>query len=280
MIFGGQEIDCSAMSTQLALLVDGELDTQECAQLEEHLEGCPRCKAEYLTLISLKERMRQIAVPRLSEHTRERLVVRVASARSEAAFPAHARLVTVSAAAALVVGIFFVFMPLNQGETSAPAQGEVAGVSALSPDLVQAVVYWHNKDLPVEVTGPSPRSVQSWLNRQLNFGLDVPEFGRGTNLLGGRMSYVSGEEAALLLYEAGGRKLSVLAFPAEALDTEVIEALPSVGGEVAWDNSGGLIVAAQQRQGIVYTYASSLPESEVRRVVDAAQDSLTSLSLP
>lgn len=276
---GGSSMDCAECRVQLPLMVDGELDAPEYTEVEAHLEGCHGCAVEHARLIGLKERMRESAVLRLSEDARCRLVRRVTDARR---VPARRLRVRAAGAAMLAAGLAVVAMVglQTEGSNGALSDGEVAGLSMMSPEVVQIAVYWHHKELPVEVTGPSPRLVQGWFNRQLSFGLEVPDLGRGTHLLGGRMSHVGGREAALLVYEARGRKLTVLAFPVEAVGSDVAESLPRVFGELVWDNSGGLIVAAQQRHGVVYTYASTLAESEFRRVVESAQESLSARSIP
>lgn len=153
----------------------------------------------------------------------------------------------------------------------------------LGPEpIVQEAVTWHQRDVPVEVTGPSDRRVRRWFHGKVNFPVRLPRFENNhvseVNLLGARLSNVREKQAAYVIYEANGSKLSVMVFnrsrnnhPARraARKADVVRAA-AMRRPVYFQNANGYNVAVVEDNGVTYSITSELPREEMVELVDAA----------
>ena len=105
-------------------------------------------------------------------------------------------------------------MERHSGGTNAQASGAFDEAEGPAPVVVDASARWHARAVPVEVTGPEPDAVQAWFADKVAFPVLPPEFGSRAHLIGGRLSNVERSEAAFLVYDVEGTKLSVMVFDA------------------------------------------------------------------
>ncbi|MBH23729.1 MAG: hypothetical protein CMH57_04540 [Myxococcales bacterium] len=158
-----------------------------------------------------------------------------------------------------------------QGASEEEAAEEVA--AELDPEpIVEEAVNWHRRDLPVDVVGPSDKRVKRWFDGKVNFPVRLPRFDRErpgeVNLLGARLSNVRDRQAAYVVYEANGSKLSVMVFNRNPR-------IKTIRRDVArrpiyFKNAGGYNVAVVEDNGVTYSITSELPEHEMVQLVDAA----------
>lgn len=167
----------------------------------------------------------------------------------------------VAAAGLLALGVGL-SMAARTNETPSES-AMVAGVASFASPVIGESVAWHRRTVPVEVVGPDPSSVREWFSDKVSFAVSVPDFGRSARLLGGRLSHVRHYEAAYLLYEANGGKLSVMLFDAGdsglGLDLE---------NDTFVDNSNGYNVAIRERAGVTYTFTSDMDVDVLAELVD------------
>lgn len=291
-------VRCHDVEHALDTYIDGELDYADARELEAHLELCRECADKEERRRSTRQNLRRLSGQyTVTDDFRARLEAAMAevapvesvlspavsSVSDDAAPVAPADSVVVAlpphrstgrrpwmiavaglAAAALVVVAAGVILQTNR--VADGAQPMVAGVAALSSPIVAESVEWHVRTVPVEVTGPEATIVRDWFSDKLNFAVTVPDFGRSARLLGGRLSHVRHHEAAYLLYEADGAKLSVMMFDAQELTPSVVRE----DGKTFVDNSGGYNVAVRERAGVTYTFTSDMDADALADMVDRA----------
>ncbi|MEL6182738.1 MAG: zf-HC2 domain-containing protein, partial [Myxococcota bacterium] len=124
----------------------------------------------------------------------------------------------VMAAASLALVGTWVVGSWQRSADPSPADAVAEGSAQdLDPEpIVAEAVSWHRRDLPVDVVGPSDKRVKRWFDDKVNFPVRLPRFDRDrsgrVNLLGARLSNVRDRQAAYVVYEANGSKLSVMVF--------------------------------------------------------------------
>lgn len=64
--------ECAAIMEEISAYLDGELERTECASIERHCAGCPRCAAVVEALQRTVGLCRDVADAPLPEHVRAR----------------------------------------------------------------------------------------------------------------------------------------------------------------------------------------------------------------
>ena len=274
---------CEDRVASLDLYVDGEICHVERAEIDAHLDGCAGCRAYVLSRGSMRDSLRSsVGSPCLSSEFRARLEARLREAQPACAMQQSGphRVVIAAAGAALAaaaalatVGTIRWLRPVETvlSEHGSPlSQGEVAGQATIRTPIVSDAVRWHRRDMPVEITGPDEARVSDWFVAKVEFPVRAPDFDAHAILLGGRIGNVQNHDAAYLLYDVDGSKVSVLIFEAEHSGLTQV-----TGGEgrVYVDNSSGYHVGLGQRDGVGYAFTSDLPaERFVELVAHSLED--------
>ncbi len=213
-----------------------------------------------------------------------------------AAAPRPTWLIGPMAAAAAAAALLFVFWdnPAEQIEGAsdglAATEGAPAALASTSlqpaaqaldvEPIVEESVNWHRRNIPIEVTGPSNSRVSTWLKPKVNFPVRLPDFERngrdGVSLLGARLSNIRERQAAYVVYEVDGNKISVMLFdgnnrvqrPAAARGEGLRQ---GVGRPTpAMYNANGYNVAVIENNGVTYSITSEMPVEDMAQLVDAA----------
>ena len=274
---------CEDRVASLDLYVDGEICHVERAEIDQHLNGCDGCRSYVLSRSSMRDSLRSsVGSPCLSSEFRARLEVRLREAQPACAIKrnvqhrvviAAAGTALAAAAALATVGTLRWLRTADDPSTEVAlpqSQGEVAGQATIRTPIVSDALRWHRRDMPVEITGPDEARVSDWFVSKVEFPVRAPEFAAHDILLGGRIGNVQNHDAAYLLYDVDGSKVSVLIFEAEHSGLT-----PVTGGEgrVYVDNSSGYHVGLGQRDGVGYAFTSDLPsERFVELVAHSLED--------
>lgn len=294
------DVRCKDAEDLLDVYIDGEMDIMEARDLERHLEGCRTCADKEERRRHTRNLLRRTSgslrvtadfQARLNEALRGASAVTaletvVASTPEPAApsqqavvqtlpAPAHARAAragvrpwiavgALAAAASIGVLASLLFAAPSFDDPSVHEGPAVAGVSTLATPMIAEAVDWHRRAVPIEVTGPNASTVGDWFAEKVSFAVSVPDLGRSVRLLGGRLSHVRHHEAAYILYEANGSKLSVMAFG----DTSELPESLRRNGETFVDNSGGYNVAVHVRDGVTYTFTSNMEANALVELVE------------
>ncbi len=136
--------------------------------------------------------------------------------------------------------------------------------------IVRESVSWHRRQVPIEITGPDDARVNHWFQGKVDFKVKTPRFDRrgdgDVNLLGARLSNVREKQAAYVVYEVDGSKVSVLIFDRN----EKVPDSAARAGERGFYNAGGYNVAVVEEQGVTYSITSDLSREDHVQLVNAA----------
>src|SRR5262249_29520331 len=127
----------------------------------------------------------------------------VPSSRSRPGAGRFAFLWGVLAGAAAVALLLMVLMP--------PGGRRSEGLTPIAAELAaKHVLYAEGRGNPLELVTSDPSQVTGWVTRRLGFEVDLPHLSRADDrLVGGRVSSVADSPTAYLLYEWGGRPVSL-----------------------------------------------------------------------
>jgi hypothetical protein len=134
--------------------------------------------------------------------------------------------------------------------------------------LLDHVARTHARNIPVEVVGPDVERVGSWFNGKVEFPVRPPHLrasAKQVNLLGARLSQVRWRDAATLLYDVGGHKVTVMVFdPGNLpLDRNGLRAVHVGNRDVYVGAARGRNVAVVQRGPIAYALSGDVDLGEM-----------------
>ncbi|HJZ83664.1 MAG TPA: zf-HC2 domain-containing protein [Polyangia bacterium] len=245
-------MECAHVSRFIDAYVDGEFDAHDRAEMERHLETCEACRAEVRRQVAWKSAVRA-RMPRpsapyglhrrllraLDGETRNSLLWRRASWRLAPAL-----------AAAAVLALLIVRRQPGP-----------------SP-FVRESILDHERNWPVEVTGPDPDGVAIWFRGKVDFPVRPPRLGQDAHLLGGRLWHVGQRHAAYLVYAVGGgHKVSVVVFDAGDVPIEAPRRVIVHDRPVYMGGEQGYHVAEFRDQGLGYTMTTDLDEPAMMRLL-------------
>lgn len=299
-------MDCNDFSFLVHAYVDDELDERERVEAEVHLGECDACRgragrvsrfrqavrASYepepapdglkLRLVAALEAQSRVEIDQ-AEHVAESgplPVLRVAPLpaadrnRWNGWLAGGGALAAAAAAALLVIAVWPATQsaPQPSGLSSAqtsPIDRAAARNMGYEP-IVRESVSWHRRQVPIEVTGPDDTRVNHWFQGKVDFKVKTPRFDRrgngDVNLLGARLSNVREKQAAYVVYEVDGSKVSVLIFDRN----DKVPDSPARVGERGFYNAGGYNVAVVEDQGVTYSITSDLSREDHVQLVNAA----------
>lgn len=293
-------MDCYDFIQQIDTFIDGELEISEHSAMESHSAVCVDCNEKEARRRDTRQRLRATAE---QFNPSADFMTRLQTAISEKSPPTIGQQVTHSngsdaepteitpvqeqhavsspktplvlrylsknwkqvglAAAALVA--LTIGIQLAGSMEAENTRAMVAGSSSFASPVVGESVAWHKKSVPVEVVGPDVQTVRRWFADKVSFAVVVPELGDAARLLGGRLSHVRQYEAAYLLYEVNGSKLSVMLFDAGELATDT-----DFRAKTFVDNSNGYNVAIRERSGVTYTFTSDMNAEKLAELVEGS----------
>lgn len=227
-------MNCKELEDLLSPYLDGELDTAQRADVEQHLPGCAACQR---VLKDLQVMHQALQAPALRHHASDMLQQRIKNqlrdADARAQRPVWRRWAAV-AAAGIVAGVLtWNFMP--HGGAPAPDVDD-AMVDAAVDQQQDAVKSGHL----VELTSSDTKAVQAWFTGKLAYVPPVPDLAaEGFVLTGARLDSVKGVPAAALVYEHGTDVVTVFVCRAQHGDKD-LDTDTDDGYQVAYWTKGSL----------------------------------------
>jgi anti-sigma factor RsiW len=254
-------MNCAAIDRYVDAFVDGEVDASARIEVERHLAGCPDCRQRLEFTGWLKNRLQRETQIKAPDALRSRVERAFEDERSSGAFGRiDASWRTTAAVAAVALLIFGVGRSLH-------TEGRVlqAGVAPLLEDVVRA----HGRSYPSEVAQGD--QVQAFEQR-VGFPVRPVEFGDPTvRFLGARAVEVGGRHAVTLLYEARGRRMTVVAFRPPARAGQFGERIESGGRSIRYVRVQGHLVPLVEHRGVLYAVVGDLdPEDGLRLAAHAS----------
>ncbi len=188
-------MDCQEVREFIQIYIDGEFDEGDRRDLEEHLAGCPECRARADYERRFKQAIKaRIPRPSATEELRQRLVQAMADQPEPRGLRRHLMWGSIPAAAVLALVITFTWTV----------------TSGFSP-LVDEAVARHSSEPPVEVNSEDSAEVENWFHSKVDFNVALPRFSQHQlSLVGGRLSNLAERRAAYIRYRQGGHRFSLL----------------------------------------------------------------------
>lgn len=255
--------NCESIRERLTLYLDNELQDDERATIEEHVESCSSCASfvekELTFLNAIRTSSPQhTASPELrtkvSAILRESPVVRQNSRRLSWLLPVAAALLVLL----LPIVIWRVVRDGDHPENGVP--------SAFATKAAESHLKHIRGQLPLEVESSSPQEISEWFTNKVNFNVKLPSYQEtsGQEILytleGARLVNYQNDYAAYVSYHMKDRQISLVI-------TSELSARPSGGEEIAsrgltfhYNAIDGLKVITWSDRGLTYALVSDLEE--------------------
>ncbi|HKV33811.1 MAG TPA: anti-sigma factor [Pyrinomonadaceae bacterium] len=255
--------NCENIRERLTLYLDNELQGDERAAIEAHVESCNSCASfveKELTFLNAvrKSGRAHVASPELKAKVAEILsgskqpVVR--SRRLRWALPIAAALLVLL----LPVVIWRVMRQQDHPENGAP--------SAFATMAAESHLRHSRGQLPLEVESSEPEKISAWFANKVNFNVKLPSYQESSGqeilytLEGARLVNYQNDYAAYVSYHMKDRPISLVI-------TSELLAQPSGGEEIAskglmfhYNAIDGLKVITWSDRGLTYALVSDLEE--------------------
>jgi mycothiol system anti-sigma-R factor len=238
--------------------LDGEFAESDRRELEAHLAACEPCRRRVQTQAEWKVAIKA-AAPRepAPSALRARVMARLPSEPAREKLPPWrfwaGRVLPASTAAGILA-----MLVLSRLQWS--------GVAA-------DVVAKHRRNLPLEAIGSSEQ-VKRWYADKVDFPVRPPSFAAAprVQLRGGRLADIHDRQAAYLVYDLDGNRVSVFIFdPGRLPPFGVAARQERIGNrEVYFDRERGTNVALYRDQGVGYAITSDLDEDQMVKLVSSA----------
>jgi len=192
---------------------DGELDAAEAIRMEAHLAGCAACEALRRESRASAEAIRTGATyHRLSAERHAQLLHRIGGTSTAplAVAPMPRRrwqpsywTGALSGALAAAVGVLAVTSMLDRG-----------GTDPIVNDVVGAHIRSLLSDRLIDVESSDRHTVKPWFAGHADVSPPVVDYAaQNYRLVGGRVDYVDGRRAAVVVYRHGAHVINVFAWP-------------------------------------------------------------------
>lgn len=183
---------------------DGETDAASSAEVERHLLGCPECVALQDDIAAIRSAMRQVRYHAAGEklrarvrHALDRESGRTVVRPSPSFWKGAASGIGATALAACL-GLFLL-LPQQQDE--------------IANDIVTAHVRSLMGAHLVDVASSDHHTVRPWFDGRADIAPPADNFAQqGFQLVGGRLDYVDGRRAAVVVYRHGAHVVNVFAW--------------------------------------------------------------------
>jgi anti-sigma factor RsiW len=248
--------ECAEVARWIEPYVDGELTGSEragTAEIDRHLLGCAACAKKARQQAAFKAALKAAAPrPALPDGMRDRVKAAIARERPAGAVPpwrhAAGRAAPAVAAAAVV----------------ATLMGTTHRQSPVAADAISN----HRRALPIEVAG-SADQVRDWFSQKVDFAVRPPVMPSAT-LVGARLAHIRDRQAAYLVYNVSGNRVSVFLFDPADLPIDARRHRTAAGRDVFLEEKGGYHVALLRNGGLGYAFASDLDEDRMFQLVSSA----------
>ncbi len=234
--------------------LDGEFSEEEARELERHTGTFAACAGRVRFHAEFKQAVRRAAPRRQAPAELRRSIA--ASLEEEPIPLARPRWRTLAreywpaaAAAALLGSLAWSFHPFSP--------------------LIEDAIARHQRDLPIEVRG-GPEDVRAWFNGKVSFAVRPPRLAPQAVLRGARLAHVRDRDAAYLVYDVNGERVSVVVFDPSNLPLETRRSRQVGQQPVYLGGERGYHVAMFRDRDIGYAVTSDMDEDRMLQLVSTA----------
>ena len=221
-----------AQRNLLHAYLDDELDLVRSMELEDHLAECGDCANEVASYRALREGV-QAADLRYqpSSEFRSRLLKELEQQERPQPTVIHRRIPRWSwaaVAAALLLASAALVLDVNQ-------RSERKVATEIVTDHVRSLMASHLTD----VANSDQHTVKPWFTGKLDFSPQVRDLSAdGFELIGGRLEYLDGHNAAAIVYQRRKHVINLFTWPTSASDEEPLATAQQGFNLIEWKQAG------------------------------------------
>ena len=240
---------CAGIQRFVDTYLDGEFAESDRHEFEAHLAGCEPCRHRVKVQAEWKVAVRAAAprekAPAALRNRVQRSIAKESRGTQAKSWRSFAtRVLPVAAAAGLVGSLMVARLSL----------------SPVAADLIAK----HQRNLPTEVSGSSEQ-VKRWYADKVGFPVKPPSLCNACSLRGGRLAEVANQQAAYLVYDLNGNKVSVFIFDPASVSLELPQRATVDNRDVYLDQEHGYNVAVFRNHGVGYAIAGDLDPTRCSR---------------
>ena len=234
---------------RIGAYADGELDSADAREIEQHLRDCANCREEEARV----RQLHKVVTGSGSAYTAPAKLKKSVSAalhREEKASrqSSHGWFLTLAGALCALVVAGLIVLQMQKASERAVADEVVAG-------HVRSLLATHLVDVP----SSDRHTVKPWFNGKVDFAPEVPDLAADDfPLTGGRLDYLNGRTVIALVYERGKHPINLFVWPTSRAG----------GADPATMSRRGYNVVSWRREGMQYYAVSDLNATELRQFVD------------
>ena len=245
-------MNCEEADRFLDAYLDGELEPDKRAELEQHLADCPECKQKLDRLRQLREFFtasapHYSAPPELKGKVLARLEV-----TRKSNLVALIRRPWLYAAALLIVSLVLAWLKFFPNQEDQIANQAVADFKRAA--LLERVC---------DVVSPDPSVVKPWFVGKLDFSPPVVLPGLNFQMRGGRLDVIDNRKVAAVTYKRDKSLITLYAWP------EAGKPVPKKDWSI-----GGNMVCAWNAKGLNFVAVSNMDDHQMDDVIDRIKEEI------
>ena len=249
---------CAETQTLLHALLDRELDAGHARDVETHLEGCPRCAAQFRAHREMQQAMSAAQLRYTAPMSlRRRIEMTLPSAPRRASSRRSVLkgfVMGTALSTALAASLFIAVIRTDQDQ-------RVLG------DVTSAHVRSLQGDHLTDVQTSDQHTVKPWFNGKVDIAPPVVDLtAQGFTLLGGRLDYIDGKAVASIVYRRRTHVINLF----------VTQGTASEGHGAKLDTMQGFNIRRWSAQGLEFFAISDVNAEELQEFVDKFEAALHS----
>ncbi|HEY2961299.1 MAG TPA: zf-HC2 domain-containing protein [Pyrinomonadaceae bacterium] len=256
--------NCEEIRERLTLYLDNELQGEERAAIEAHVQSCASCSSFVEKELAFLNAIRgsgplHVAPPELQASVSEVL----SGSQPAAGQRSRRRRWIIPIAAAVLVLLLPVVIWRVVRQNNRPANGVPSGFALMA---AESHLRHMRGQLPLEMESSSPQQISGWFANKVNFNVKLPSYQESSGqdklytLEGARLVGYQNDYAAYVAYRMKERPISLVI-------TSELVAKPSGGEQIAargltfhFNAIDGLKVITWSDRGLTYALVSDLDE--------------------
>lgn len=255
---------CEDICKRLNLYLDNELQGEERAAVESHLQECASCGAIYERELSFINAIREsgpihVASPELRARVQQTLNESKRNVVTPR-FGSRRRLVLAVAAALIVVLVLPVVIWRTTRRSNGPAPSSFALMAA------ETHLRRTRGQLPLEVETAAPQQISEWFANKVDFSVKLPNYQESSGqeklytLEGARLVSYKDDYAAYVAYRMKDRPISLVITSESMVKPTGGEEIVARGLTFHYNGIDGLKVITWSDRGLTYALVSDLEE--------------------
>jgi len=257
--------NCEEIRERVALYLDNELQGDERAAVETHVESCTACASFVEKELTFLNRVRKSAPLYVAGPELKAKVVEILNGAGQPVVRARSRRIKwlLPIAAALLVLLLPVVIWRVVRQDAHPENG-VPSVFAMM--AAESHLRHSRGQLPLEVESSNAQQISEWFTNKVNFNVKLPSYQESSGqeilytLEGARLVGFQNDYAAYVSYHMKDRPISLVITSELLAQPAGGEVIPSRGLTFHYNAIDGLKVITWSDRGLTYALVSDLDE--------------------